>query len=152
MLAGIQLPAGRPVAPDPALRSDGLTAPLEPVDGAADAEHFALEPPEDTRAWTRAMLLRALPAARLRRVDWDSLEVEAEDPRGPPIRIGPARPARSTPAPPPDLDPPKGLALLGVVRNERGAVRLGLVGPANPAEALGWHTRAYGTFLALARG
>ena len=47
--------------------------------------------------------------------------------RGP---IALARPWHEWQAPPPELAPPKGLRLLGVVRSERGRVRLGLVGPA----------------------
>ena len=75
---------------------------IEPVAGAADAERFAAMPPEDTRAWTRAMLLRALPAARVRRVDWDGLEVEAEEPGGPRTHIELADPAGTTRA---ELEP-----------------------------------------------
>ena len=38
-------------------------------------EHFRRTPPSDTRAWTRAMLLRQLPPDRIRRVDWDRIEL-----------------------------------------------------------------------------
>jgi proteasome accessory factor A len=36
-------------------------------------EHLRLEPPEDTRAWTRAMLLRLAQPEEVDRVDWDSM-------------------------------------------------------------------------------
>jgi proteasome accessory factor A len=40
---------------------------------------FETEPPDDTRAWTRAMLLRQADAELVTRVDWDSLEVQLPD-------------------------------------------------------------------------
>ncbi len=45
---------------------------IEPVVGAAEIERFLCEPPEDTRAWTRAMLLRSAPEA-VESVDWDRI-------------------------------------------------------------------------------
>jgi hypothetical protein len=36
-------------------------------------EHFRNEPPENTRAWTRAMLLRLAEPQQVTRVDWDSI-------------------------------------------------------------------------------
>lgn len=36
-------------------------------------EQFMHEPPDDTRAWTRAQLLRAAGAARIAHVDWDRI-------------------------------------------------------------------------------
>ncbi len=36
-------------------------------------ERFVYEPPEDTRAWTRAMLLRAAGAERINNIDWDRI-------------------------------------------------------------------------------
>lgn len=41
-------------------------------------QRFAVEPPEDTRAWTRAMLLRRLDAADIARVDWDRVVLRGE--------------------------------------------------------------------------
>jgi len=44
----------------------------------AEIERFTHEPPDDTRAWTRAMLLRQFgPAGEVDRVDWDRVVVEA---------------------------------------------------------------------------
>jgi len=39
-------------------------------------------PPRDTRAWTRAMLLRAAGPSRVRSVDWDSVTVRIDGARG----------------------------------------------------------------------
>jgi len=52
------------------LERAGLTERL--VD-AARIEHFRHTPPEDTRARTRAMLLRRLPRERIQTVDWDRI-------------------------------------------------------------------------------
>ena len=38
--------------------------------------HFTSEPPADTRAWDRAMLLRALPADQIEDVNWDVVRVQ----------------------------------------------------------------------------
>jgi Pup amidohydrolase len=38
-----------------------------------EIEHFRHEPPENTRAWTRAMLLRLAEPQQVERVDWDSI-------------------------------------------------------------------------------
>ena len=38
-------------------------------------ERFVYEPPEDTRAWTRAMLLRVAGADRVNNMDWDRITV-----------------------------------------------------------------------------
>lgn len=38
-----------------------------------EIEHFRDEPPENTRAWTRAMLLRLAEPQQVERVDWDSI-------------------------------------------------------------------------------
>jgi proteasome accessory factor A len=35
--------------------------------------HFTANPPEDTRAWTRAMLLRRAAAGSIASVDWDRI-------------------------------------------------------------------------------
>jgi hypothetical protein len=55
-----------------ALEKAGLTEML--VDNAS-IERLRRMPPENTRAWTRAMLLRQLPRARIRSVDWDRIEL-----------------------------------------------------------------------------
>lgn len=55
-----------------ALENAGLTEIL--VDDTR-IEHLRNTPPEDTRAWTRAMLLRQLPRERIRAVDWDRIEL-----------------------------------------------------------------------------
>ncbi len=60
-----------------ALERAGLTEML--VDDAR-IEHFRHAPPEDTRAWTRAMLLRHLPRERIRGVDWDRVELAPKFP------------------------------------------------------------------------
>ena len=53
----------------PHLRS-GL---VEPVVSASEVEYFIHNPPEDTRAWTRAMVLRRFGREEIVRVDWDSI-------------------------------------------------------------------------------
>lgn len=55
-----------------ALENAGLTQTL--IDDAR-IEYFRHTPPENTRAWTRAMLLRHLPRERIRSVDWDRIEL-----------------------------------------------------------------------------
>jgi hypothetical protein len=55
-----------------ALERAGLTQTL--IDDAR-IEHFRHAPPENTRAWTRAMLLRQLPRELIRGVDWDRIEL-----------------------------------------------------------------------------
>jgi hypothetical protein len=68
---------------------DHLYSSLDPTDGLfwihqeagvveslvsrAAIERFVYEPPPDTRAWTRAMLLRAAGADRVNNVDWDRM-------------------------------------------------------------------------------
>jgi proteasome accessory factor A len=44
-------------------------------------EHFVLSPPEDTRAWTRAMLLRRAGAGAVADVNWDRLRIRVENGR-----------------------------------------------------------------------
>ncbi|MBI2833213.1 MAG: proteasome accessory factor PafA2 family protein [Acidobacteria bacterium] len=56
----------------------GLT---DPVATAADIAHFETEPPSDTRAWTRAMLLRAC-ADSIELVDWDRVAIRPIVERG----------------------------------------------------------------------
>ncbi len=41
-------------------------------------EHFTASPPEDTRAWTRAMLLRAVERDAIADVDWDEIRFRVE--------------------------------------------------------------------------
>lgn len=41
-------------------------------------EHFTLSPPEDTRAWTRAMLLRSVERDAIDDVDWDEIRFRVE--------------------------------------------------------------------------
>jgi len=48
---------------------------VETVVAEADIERFVHQPPEDTRAWTRAMLLRAAGAQGIVDVDWDRVKV-----------------------------------------------------------------------------
>jgi hypothetical protein len=60
-----------------ALERAGLTQTL--IDDAR-IEHFRQAPPEDTRAWTRAMLLRQLPRELIRGVDWDRIELVSNRP------------------------------------------------------------------------
>jgi proteasome accessory factor A len=52
---------------------------VERVVTDAAIEHFVHQPPEDTRAWTRAMLLRRAPAEALTSVDWDELRFRLQD-------------------------------------------------------------------------
>jgi proteasome accessory factor A len=54
-----------------ACESDGA---VERVVGEADIERFRRRPPEDTRAWTRAMLLRRAGRHRVESVDWDEIK------------------------------------------------------------------------------
>jgi len=53
---------------------------IEPVVSEAEIERFLREPPEDTRAWTRAMLLRSAPEA-VESVDWDRVCFRVRGPR-----------------------------------------------------------------------
>lgn len=45
----------------------------------ADIERFVIAPPDDTRAWTRAMLLRASGAREVDHVDWDRVRFKEAD-------------------------------------------------------------------------
>jgi proteasome accessory factor A len=53
-----------------ACENDGT---VERVVDSSEIERFAANPPEDTRAWTRAMLLRLAGKERVERIDWDSV-------------------------------------------------------------------------------
>jgi len=44
----------------------------------ADIERLRNEPPDDTRAWTRAMLLRLAEPGQVERMDWDSITFSSE--------------------------------------------------------------------------
>jgi len=57
---------------------------VERLVGENEIESFVHEPPQDTRAWTRAMLLRAAGAQRIDAVDWDSITFEQPGNRYPP--------------------------------------------------------------------
>jgi proteasome accessory factor A len=46
---------------------------VEPVIESGQIERFRREPPEDTRAWGRAMWLRTIPASCIDDVDWDAI-------------------------------------------------------------------------------
>lgn len=48
----------------------------------AEIERFVHEPPEDTRAWTRAMLLRAAGPERVDHVNWDYIRFRLRSNRG----------------------------------------------------------------------
>ncbi len=52
---------------------------FEPVATEAEIAHFVSAPPENTRAWTRAMLLRAAGPERVVDVDWDRIQLKADD-------------------------------------------------------------------------
>jgi proteasome accessory factor A len=53
-----------------ALERDGCT---EKLVSNADIERFIHEPPDDTRAWTRAMLMRRAGTERIASIDWDRI-------------------------------------------------------------------------------
>jgi proteasome accessory factor A len=72
-----------------ALQEAGL---FEPVATEAEIDHYMTNPPADTRAWTRAMLLRAVEPARVAHVDWDRIELRATGGRGLRTHIGLADP------------------------------------------------------------
>ena len=40
-----------------------------------EIEYFAHEPPKDTRAWTRAMVLRRFAPSEIERIDWDYIDL-----------------------------------------------------------------------------
>lgn len=51
---------------------------VERIVSSAEIERFVHEPPEDTRAWTRAHLLRLARPGRALSVDWDSIQFAHE--------------------------------------------------------------------------
>lgn len=58
------------------LEAEGL---IEPVATEDEISRFVAQPPEDTRAWTRAMLLRAAGRDRVTSVDWDRIELDTPE-------------------------------------------------------------------------
>jgi len=64
--------------------------------------HFCTEPPSDTRAWTRAMLLRTAQTDWVDSVDWDSISFR--------VRDGAYWPTRRTV----DMDNPLGMTAAGI--------------------------------------
>jgi hypothetical protein len=55
---------------------------IERLVSEAAVQRAVSEPPDDTRAWTRARLLRALDQGDVSRVDWDEVSLWVQDPRG----------------------------------------------------------------------
>ena len=55
-----------------ACERDGL---VDRVATSAAIERFVHEPPEDTRAWMRAMLLRSIPPGQIEEIDWGFISV-----------------------------------------------------------------------------
>ena len=49
---------------------------FEPVATEAEIARFVNDPPENTRAWTRAMLLRAAGSDRVVDIDWDRIDLK----------------------------------------------------------------------------
>ena len=70
----------------------------EPLVSDAEIERFVAEPPDDTRAWTRAMLLRSLDPRMVGSVDWDRVRVRVPGKHGTPrsVEIFLDDPLRST--------------------------------------------------------
>jgi hypothetical protein len=52
---------------------------IERVVSPERVDHFTINPPADTRAWTRAMLLRRAEADSVLDVNWDQMEFELKD-------------------------------------------------------------------------
>lgn len=61
------------------LYADGF---FEPIATEAEIAAFIDRPPENTRAWARAMLLRAAGPERVAEVDWDCIKLKRTDGRG----------------------------------------------------------------------
>lgn len=55
---------------------------VEQVVSSDEIDTRVAEPPEDTRAWTRAMLLRAAGPQQVDNVDWDTMRFKVEGSRG----------------------------------------------------------------------
>ena len=58
-----------------ALEQEGVVELLVSVQ---EIEHRMKEPPEDTRAWTRAMLLRAAGPSAVKAVNWDRIQIRSQ--------------------------------------------------------------------------
>ena len=58
---------------------------VETVVSPAEIERFLNEPPADTRAYTRAMLLRKVGPDQIKRIDWDSITFELPGQYGWPV-------------------------------------------------------------------
>jgi hypothetical protein len=52
---------------------------VERVVSPEQVDHFTINPPDDTRAWTRAMLLRRVEGESIAHVNWDQIEFEWKD-------------------------------------------------------------------------
>ena len=59
----------------------------ETVADEARVEHFMHAAPDDTRAWTRAMLLKNVSRERIRSIDWDSIYLAPADPGRASVRV-----------------------------------------------------------------
>lgn len=66
------------------LEESGL---IEPIASESEIAAFIDNPPEDTRAWTRAMLLRALNSDQVAHIDWDMIVLKAANGETRRIRI-----------------------------------------------------------------
>lgn len=76
-----------------ALEAAGCTQTVIPESRIA---HFMHAPPDDTRAYTRAMLLKHLPRNRIRSVDWDAIDIDSTEHTGARLRVSLPDPLGST--------------------------------------------------------
>ena len=76
-----------------ALEANGA---IEPVASEDEIAKFLISPPENTRAWSRAMLLRAIGRHRISQVDWDKISIGGMNGFGDSIRIGIPDPLKAT--------------------------------------------------------
>jgi proteasome accessory factor A len=60
---------------------------FEPVATEEEIVHFVSNAPENTRAWTRAMLLRAAGPDRVARVDWDRIDLKSSGDYRQPVNV-----------------------------------------------------------------
>lgn len=51
---------------------------VEPWVSEDEIDHFVSEPPHDTRAWTRAMVLRQFDASEVEKIDWDRIDLRLD--------------------------------------------------------------------------
>jgi proteasome accessory factor A len=63
------------------------SSPLERVVTPQQIEHLRTNPPETTRAWTRAMLLRRAKPETVADVDWDAITFHVREQRGRSFRL-----------------------------------------------------------------